>query len=330
MNRRRFTRIAEAAGQGREPAPVPGVEPGHEILAFLRPYVRHCGDSHRPAWRMEARKLLDYLLVYIADGRGRFVIDGREYEARPGDLFWIPPDAPHSMEGYAPGMHCPYAHFDLVYRPSHSHWDFTIPAGMLDLGELKPLMHEPVRHPLLAGLKGRIRSHTNRRVGELLQDICAEAARAQPFAGLRMSGMMTEVVAEILRGRTELPGEQMAHAPFLERAADAINRRCHEPVRMGELARMCELSVSHFRHLFREHFGVTPREYLRRARLRRARELMVTTAMTLSEIAGKVGFETIHSFSRAFRDTEGISPTEYRKCADVHTRVEGRKTPYSR
>lgn len=310
---------------------MPGIEPGHDLLAFLRPYVRHCGDSHRPAWRMDARKLLDYLLVYIAEGRGRFMVDGVSYEARPGDLFWIPPDTPHSMEGYAPGMHCPYVHFDLVYRPSHSHWDFTIPAGTLDLGELGPLLHEPVRHPLLQGLKGRIRSHTNRRVGELIRDICAEAARAQPFAGLRMSGMMTEVVAEVLRGREGLPEEQMARVPFLERAADAMDQRCHEPLRMGALARQCELSASHFRHLFGRHFGLTPREYLRRARLRRARELMVSTAMTLSEIAARVGFETIHSFSRAFRDVEGISPSEYRRCAQaVHTRVEGRKTPYSR
>jgi AraC-like DNA-binding protein len=58
---------------------------------------------------------------------------------------------------------------------------------------------------------------------------------------------------------------------------------------------------------------------------------MVGTAMTLSEIAMKSGFATIHSFSRAFRSIEGLSPREYRKCAEeVRTRVEGRKTPYSR
>jgi AraC-like DNA-binding protein len=310
---------------------MPGVEPGHELLALIQPYVRHCGDSHRPAWSMGPRKLLDFLLVYIAEGKGRFVIAGESYAAEPGDLFWIPPDTLHSMEGFAPGMHCPYVHFDLVYRPSHSHWDFTIPSGMKNLDELRPLLHERVRHPLLLRLKGRIRSHTNRRAGGLIQDICAEAARAQPFAGLLMSGMMTLVVAEILRGKTGLPAEQMAHAPFLEQAADIISRRCHENLRLREIAKSCELSASHFRFLFNRHFGMTPRAHLRRARLRRARELMVGTGMTLSEIALKSGFATVHSFSRAFRAVEGLAPREYRRCAEeVRTRVEGRKTPYSR
>ncbi|HOX08472.1 MAG TPA: AraC family ligand binding domain-containing protein, partial [Planctomycetota bacterium] len=70
-------------------------EPWGELLMTLRPYVRHSGDHRRPAWRIRSRKLLDFLLVYIADGTGRFIIDGVEYDARPGDLFWIPPDTAH-------------------------------------------------------------------------------------------------------------------------------------------------------------------------------------------------------------------------------------------
>ena len=330
MKRQTFTRIANTRQSTGGTEPVPGIEPGHELLALLRPYVRHCGDSHRLAWSIGSRKLLDFLLVYIVSGKGRFAIDDEDYEAASGDLFWIPPDTRHRMEGFAPGMHCVYVHFDLIYRPTYSHWDFSIPGGMEDLRELRPLLHERIRHPLLKRLKGRIRNHTNQRVGGLLQEICAEAARAQPFAGLRMSGLMMEVVAEILRGESHLPSEQLAHAPFLERAADTLYQRCHENLRLREIAKSCELSASHFRSLFHRHFGITPRAFLRRARLRRAQELMVGTAMTLSEIAQKSGFATIHSFSRAFRAQEGISPREYRKCAsEVHTRVEGRRTPYS-
>lgn len=296
---------------------------------MLRPYVRHCGDSHREAWAIGARKLLDYLLVYIAEGRGRFVVGGREYKAEEGDLFWIPPDTVHIMEGYPPSMHCPYVHFDLIYNPDLSHWDFTIPGGTVDLADLKPLMHPPVGHKLLSSLTGLIRGHTNRRVGQLIREVCAEAARAQPFSGVRMSGLMLEIVAEILRGKAGLPSERMAHIPSLEAAADSMVRRCQETFSMKAIAKVCELSPGHFRLLFHQHFGCSPRKYLQRARLRRARELMVSTALTVSEISDRVGFETIHSFSRAFRKEEGISPSEYRRCSALHTRVEGRKAPYS-
>jgi AraC-like DNA-binding protein len=245
-------------------------------------------------------------------------------------LFWIPPDTIHEMEGFAPGMHCPYVHFDLVYRLEFSHWDFSIPEGMTDFTDLVFLMHPPVRDPLVQSLAGRIRGHTNRRVGQLIQDICAEAARAQPFAGMRMSGLLMEIVAEILRGRAGLPVEHMAHIPLLEKTADVMARECASPASVTDLARRCELSPSHFRHLFQRHFGCSPRTYIRRARLRKAQELMVGTAQTLSEIAVQVGFETVHSLSRAFRAEEGLSPTEYRRCAPIHTRVEGRRTPYAR
>jgi len=295
----------------------------------LRPYVRHCGDSHRKAWVISSRKLLDYLLVYIAEGRGRFVIGGREYEAREGDLFWIPPDTCHAMEGFPPAMHCPYVHFDLVYRADHSHWDFSIPEGMTELPpEFAPLLHPPLNDERIASLTGRIRSHTNRRVGQLMQDVCMEAARAQPFAGLKMSGLMMEIVAEILRGQEQRPRGDMTHVPLLEKTADQMITECATPPALGELARRCGLSASHFRHLFGQHYGCSPRTYMRRARLHKAKELMVSTAMTLSEIAASLGFETVHSLSRAFSEAEGISPSEYRHCASVRTRVEGRKTPY--
>lgn len=67
---------------------------------------------------------------------------------------------------------------------------------------------------------------------------------------------------------------------------------------------------------------------MRRARLHKAKELMVSTSMTLSEISASLGFETVHSLSRAFSEKEGVSPSEYRQCAAVRTRVEGRQTLY--
>ena len=300
------------------------------LLASMRPYVRHCGDSHRPAWRIGPRKLLDYLLVYIAEGQGHFTLGEEADDVRPSDLFWIPPDTVHSMEGFEPGMHCLYVHFDLIYRPDHSHWDFTIPEGLTDLSELRPLTHPPVTDPAITSLAGRLRGHTNRRVGQLLQEICAEAARAQPFAVLRLSGLMMEALAEILRGRTGLPRDYLSHITPLESTADRMTRESAAPPLLTELARHCGLSPSHFRYLFQRHFACSPRTYLRRARLQRAKELMVSTGLTLSEIAQQVGFGTVHSLSRAFRSGEGVSPSEYRRCADIRTRVEGRRTPYVR
>jgi AraC-like DNA-binding protein len=226
-------------------------------------------------------------------------------------------------------MDLAYAHFDLVYDSTRSHWDFTIPEGMVDLGELRPLLHPALRYPRLAALCGRLRGHTNGRVGSLLQDLCAEAARAQPLAGLRMSGLLLEIVAEVLRGQTASDGGWTGHVPALERVAAELAQRCAERLSVAELAKEHGFSPSYLRDLFSRHYSCSPRTYLRQARIRKARGLMAGTNMTLSEIALQVGFETVHSFSRAFKAVEHCTPTDYRRAGRPTTRVIGRHTPYA-
>jgi AraC-like DNA-binding protein len=273
---------------------------------------------------------LDYLLVYIADGRGRFSIGDESCDAEPNDLFWIPPDVPHSMRGYPPSMVCPYIHFDLIYRPEVSHWDFSVPGGMTDLSDLRPLMHPDMSHTPFGGLSGRIQSYTNRRVGNLIREVCAESARAQPYAFMRTSGLIMEILAEILRGREGLSTEYRHHIPLLEEAADYLRRHCHERICVEDAAEICSLSPSYFRRLFSQHFNCSPREYLCRARIQKAKNLMIGSVLNFSQIARKAGFATVHSFSRAFKASEGVSPSEYRKYGIATTRVEGRQAPYSR
>jgi len=309
---------------------VPGAGPDTPLLALLRPYVRHCGNVPRlTAWHLGRRRLLDFLLVYIETGRGRFTIAGVEYDAEPDDLFWIPPDTDHEMEGFAPAMVCPYAHFDLAYRPETSHWDFTIPAGMTDLDELRPLLHPPVPEPRLEVLCGRLRTPANRRVGLLLNEICTEAARGQPFAPLRMSGLLLEIIAELLRARAGLPTECGGHIPGLEQAADWLGKHGDEPDAVTRAAALCRLSPSYFRRLFARQFGCPPRDFRKRGRIRAAKQLMIGSDLNLSEIADRTGFASVHSFSRAFHAVEGMPPGQYRRFGRVQTRVEGRQTPYS-
>jgi AraC-like DNA-binding protein len=318
---------------------IPGLCPGIEILKQIQPYVRHCGDERRPAWRIETRCLLDYLLVYIAEGQGRFEIAGITWDVEPNDLFWIPPGTPHAMEGHPPSMVCPYAHFDLLYRPDVSHWDFTIPSGMTDLSDFTPLMHPDMSYTSLGKLCGRIRTFTNRRVGQILREICAEAYRAQPFAFLRISGLLTTALAEILRGQAGLEGEHGRHVPALERAAEFMRDRCHEEISVEQAAETASLSESYFRQLFATHFGCPPREYLRAARINKAKRLMTDSpfvrgagieGMTLTEIARKCGFASVHSFSRTFKAVEGVSPSEYRSCGTATTRISSRPVQYNR
>ena len=110
----------------------PLAESSSWMLNSFSPYVRQSGDQWRPRWQIKSRKLLDYLLVFIADGEGFFIVDGETLALNSGDAVLIPPDTSHEMNGTSEKMHCIYLHFDLIYDPTRSRWDACIPPGTPD------------------------------------------------------------------------------------------------------------------------------------------------------------------------------------------------------
>lgn len=284
------------------------------LLNTLKPYIREWGIDHRRPWKLESRKLLDYLLVYVAEGNGLFDLNGNSWVIESGDLFWVPPDTLHTMEGYAPFMVCVYVHFDLIYRPKLSHWKIHIPSYTTDLELWQEYKHPSLDIPCITNLAGRIRSTSNNRIGMLLKAICHESSRSQPYTELNTSGLMMEILAKLLR--SNILAERVSPMLFnrMEKAVDYIDLNCHRNLKIEEIATFVNLSPSHFRLQFGNYFSCSPREYLRSCRIRHAKELMANESLSLTEIAHQVGYDTVHSFSRAFRKTKGLCPKEYRKC----------------
>lgn len=101
-------------------------------------------------------------------------------------------------------------------------------------------------------------------------------------------------------------------ADAIENAREYIDRHYSEPLTVDRLAKRAGISMFHFIRAFRSVVGETPHQYLRRRRLERAAELLVTTAYPVTEICDQVGFQSLGSFSSLFRRFSGESPLEYR------------------
>src|SRR4051794_32412549 len=97
------------------------------------------------------------------------------------------------------------------------------------------------------------------------------------------------------------------------RARDAMDRAYAQPLDVPALARIAHVSAAHFIRTFRATFGETPHRYLQRRRVERAMYLLVQTDETITEICYAVGFESLGTFSRTFRDIVGESPSDYRR-----------------
>ncbi len=99
----------------------------------------------------------------------------------------------------------------------------------------------------------------------------------------------------------------------LLRARDAMDSAYAEPLDVRTLARIAHVSEAHFIRTFRATFGETPNRYLQRRRVERAMFLLRATDRSVTDICMDVGFSSLGTFSRVFRDVVGEPPSAYRR-----------------
>ena len=86
-----------------------------------------------------------------------------------------------------------------------------------------------------------------------------------------------------------------------------------EPLTVAQLAREFHISQNHLTTVFHKETGQTPTDYLRRIRTEKARQLLLTTNLSVQKISEKIGIDDSNYFVKLFRKDYGAPPTQYRK-----------------
>ena len=94
-----------------------------------------------------------------------------------------------------------------------------------------------------------------------------------------------------------------------------LRHRAHEAIRLNDLAADLGLSPSRTSHVVKELFGSSFQRLLHEERLRRAHALLVSTDLTVSEIADRIGYTNPYHLIRAFKQAYGWPPARYRAVA---------------
>jgi transcriptional regulator GlxA family with amidase domain len=103
----------------------------------------------------------------------------------------------------------------------------------------------------------------------------------------------------------------------LLRAKDRMDGAPHEAWPVKRLAEVSGVSAAHFARSFKQAFGAPPHRYLLTRRVERASALLRDTDLAITEIAFQVGWESLGTFGRTFRDILGESPGEHRARAQA-------------
>jgi AraC family transcriptional regulator len=156
-------------------------------------------------------------------------------------------------------------------------------------------------------------------LGELAQATAEERTDVGlDEAGLSLAARFIEVVS----GR-KLKRER-ASARDHRRAVEAalwIDAHAHESIDLATVAKQVDLSPFHFLRVFRRVVGVSPHQYLVRARLRRAARLLASDSRPITDLALDVGFADLSNFVRTFHRAAGVSPREFRRGARSDSKI---------
>jgi AraC family transcriptional regulator len=99
----------------------------------------------------------------------------------------------------------------------------------------------------------------------------------------------------------------------LRRAVEYIDDNLRSDLTLASLAESVALSPGHFAHAFRQATGVAPHRYVLERRVERAKALLRTSDMPITEIADRVGCSSPSHFSVLFHRITGLAPRQFRK-----------------
>ena len=251
--------------------------PGDEILGVELAGKSWCDGSYR----IERPCSQVWVVEQVLEGEGTILVDGRRFTARAGDLYLLP----------AGRQHCYWADPQNPWVKVFVNLEGQLPG---ELFSVYGLAHQVVfpqsgAEELLCGLYDRL---------------CQEG----PGAVMReMPLLLHRICLHLYRQRLPALPEEA------RQLRDYLDRNLHRLVPVAELAASIYRSPDYTNRLFRRCYGITPYAYLLQRKMALACTLLESTALPVSEIAARLGYEDAQYFSGLFRRMQGVTPTGWRR-----------------
>lgn len=249
-------------------------------------------------------------LWLILDGKAAVSHHGRKFTLEPQRLHLIPPFTVHDCS-CASRMDHYHLHFvsrlptgiDLL---SLLDCEFQLPASAETLRYFQRLeaLHPQRKLPCFDPAREEYR-----RFPVTAEQTAHELAASDLFEA---DGILKLLLAPFLRSARGHGGEHAKVRQQFLAVQQFIHERMHEPLLLGDLARVAKLHPTYFSDRFHELVGVRPLEYLTRRRVERAQYLLLTSRGSVKQVAAEVGVPDAAYFSRIFSRFCGCSPSDYR------------------
>lgn len=263
---------------------IPRVEQfGHYRYATAKPGL----ETHFHADMIE--------ICYCLDGVQQYIVEGHRHYLKGGDILIVPPSKAHDTGG-------------MPEEKGELYW---IQLKLLDRKE--KLCHLPQTKSSL--LLQRLEEASNipfrgaQQVKELLVELFALAKQgSMGLDEIRMDAILLRLLLDTVDlSQRKLENEVSQRVILID---DFIEKNLYRNMYVDELADLIQISTGYFKAWFKLKTGNTPKEYINRKRMERAKDTL-SPESSVTDVAYSLGFNSSQYFSTVFRKYTGKSPREY-------------------
>ena len=271
-------------------------------LSLINPHIRLAMESRIPSGHSIARRVIyDYELIYLEEGSFTFIYNDKACHCKAGDIIFIRPGIPHSFDLDLGEISQPHIHFDITHRPQSE----MIPISFKDIDKMSAEEREwihrdhfsPYSPAPLLDIKNRsefldifysiVSGHSDNLTKKSLM--------------VKLLGIIfNDCFPELLQSDTQIN--------VANRIKDYIDAGNGMGMTLEDFAKTFFYDKFYLERKFKEAFGVNLIEYRNKKRMELAKNLL--KLHSVSAVAELVGYQSIYSFSRAYKSYFGYAPSK--------------------
>lgn len=235
--------------------------------------------NHNPKGR------LDFYLMYIASGEAK-IYNGSEFTlAKEGSIVVFPPNTEykHSSE-----------HTSISYL-----WVHFTGSDVMDILNRYGIKLFPEIN----------KANGENGIQSRFQRLFDGFHKNDSFRDYDLSALFDRLLIEIGRSITVEQGEKK----LFEKSIKYINEHYNTPIRVTELAKMENVSMTTYNFHFKRQMGMSPTQYLLAIRMHSAKELLESSKLSIRDISAMCGYDDFNFFTKVFKKYTNKSPSAYRK-----------------
>lgn len=245
-------------------------------------------------------------LIYIASGACIYRTSRKEYHLQAGDAIYLNPGVLHALE---PTENHTVSYANLFERSFLAGTD----GSYMDLHYMEPVLCQNAVEAVPYYGQDNEAAH----VLDLIRETIAVCRNEPPFFALTLRSILSEIWMDLYQrvqeGKNESSGARLETNDLrMKQMLLYMMEHYQDKIPIAGLAASAHVSERECYRLFQQYVRQTPTTFLLSYRIQKAKNLLATTKLSVTEISSATGFDSVSYFSKIFKRRTGMTPLEFR------------------